>query len=560
MEEFKKLGLSDKVIKALEKKGFQKPTLIQKMTIPLLLKGDKDVVGKAQTGTGKTACFALPIIERISQESRDIQAIILTPTRELALQVSKEIESLQGEKRFRVLAVYGGASIRDQMDELRRGVHIVVGTPGRVMDLMKRKRLNLSNVSYAVLDEADEMLNMGFVEDIETILSQTNKDKKMLLFSATMPRAILKIAKTFMKDYELVEANDKQVTGKLTKQVYFNINSRDRVEGLHRIIDVTKDFHGIIFCKTRLMVDEVTNKLIDANYAAAGLHGDISQAQREKILGLFRKRLVHILVATDVAARGIDVTDLTHVINFSLPQSPESYVHRIGRTGRAGKEGTAITFLIPSEKRKLKFIERLVGQNLIRGELPTIKEVIELKKAGLQEKLNKILTSGDTKKYDDITKKLLEENSPEKAISALLKYIFKSEIEPSKYKKVATVSGGSDRPGFRGRDRPSRGGRDRSSRDRPSRDRPSRDRPRGRSNSDRPSRDKPRRDKPSGDRSSRDRPRGDRPSRDRPRSDKPSGDRPSSAGRSRVFSGRKSSRAKQSSSEGTKVKKPRRDR
>ncbi len=479
MEEFKKLGLSEKVIKALEKKGFEKPTPIQELTIPLLLKGNKDVVGKAQTGTGKTACFALPIIERISK-SKDVQAIILTPTRELALQVSKEIESLQGDKKFSILAVYGGSSIRDQMDKLRKGVQIVVGTPGRVMDLMNRKRLNLYHVAYAVLDEADEMLNMGFVDDIEEILSQTNKDKKMLLFSATMPREILKIAKKFMKDYELIEVENTQITSDLTKQVYYEVTGRDRMEALHRIIDITPDFHGIIFCKTRLMVDEVANKLINSNYDAAALHGDISQAQREKILGLFRKKSVSILVATDVAARGIDVNNLTHVINFSLPQSPEYYVHRIGRTGRAGKKGIAITFLIPSERRKLKFIERVVKQSLIKGTLPPIKEVLEIKKKAIKERLDKILKDDNTKKYEDISKALLAENSPEKVVSALLKYIFKSEVESSKYKELQKVKPDNDRS--RGRERRSSRGR---SRDRPRNKRSSHreqsDRPRGRS-------------------------------------------------------------------------------
>ena len=558
MEEFKKLGLSEKVVKALEKKGFVTPTPIQKLTIPLLLKGDKDVIGKAQTGTGKTACFALPIIERISQESREIQAIILTPTRELAIQVSKEIESLQGDKRFKVLAVYGGASIRDQMDELRRGVHIVVGTPGRVMDLMNRKKLNLSNISYAVLDEADEMLNMGFVDDIETILSETNHNKKMLFFSATMPKEILKIAKTFMKDFEVVEVENKQVISKLTKQIYYDINARDRVEALHRIVDVTKDFHGIVFCKTRRMVDEVTTKLVNANYPAAGLHGDISQAQREKILGLFRKRLVHILVATDVAARGIDVTDLTHVINFSLPQSPESYIHRIGRTGRAGKEGIAITFLIPSEKRKLRFIERIVKQELTRGVLPSIKEVIELRRKGLKDRLNTILKDVDVKKYQDITKALLAEHSSEKVIASLLKFMFKSEIEPSKYKDVQKVSGKSGRSKSRERGRDRSRSRDRKPRgrsfnasrgERSGRDRSSRDR------GERSGRKKPRRDrseKPKGDRSGKEKSVKDKPRRDR-------GEKPRSSGRSRVFSGRKSTRAKRKSSE-SREKKPRHNR
>ena len=442
MEEFKKLGLSDKIVKALATKGFKTPTPIQKLTIPLLLKGEKDVLGKAQTGTGKTACFGLPIIERISNKDHNVQAIILTPTRELALQVSKEIESLQGEKKFSILAVYGGASISDQLKRLNKGVQIVVGTPGRVMDLMNRRKLNLSRIEYAVLDEADEMLNMGFVDDIKKILSNTSQNKKMLFFSATMPKEILKIAKTFMKDYEIVEVAE-EVTPTLTKQIYYDIVAKDRIPALHMIIDTTKGFHGIIFCKTRSMVDEVAKKLSNADYGAAALHGDISQAQREKILGLFKHRTINILVATDVAARGIDVNDLTHVVNFSLPQSPESYVHRIGRTGRVGKEGIALTFVIPSEKGKLKFIERIVNQKLIKGTLPSVREVLEIKHQNVKEKLKKILTDSNTSKYSDTAKAILKENDAEKAVAALLKFIFKKEIDSNKYKDLQVVP---DRP------------------------------------------------------------------------------------------------------------------
>lgn len=475
MNEFKKLGLSDKIVEVLEKKGYEKPTPIQEQTIPLLLKGEKDVIGKAQTGTGKTACFALPIIEKISKDIPVIQAIILTPTRELAIQVTKEMESLQGDKGFKILSVYGGASIREQLDQLNKGVQVVVGTPGRVMDLMDRNKLNLQHISYAVLDEADEMLNMGFVEDIEEILSKTNKEKKMLFFSATMPKEILKIAKTFMRDYEVVEVENKQSTSDLTKQIYYDIKAKDRVEALYRIMDTTPDFHGIVFCKTRLEVDEVANKLINSNYAAAALHGDVSQSQREKILNLFRERKIKVLVATDVAARGIDVNDLTHVINHSLPQSSETYIHRIGRTGRAGKEGLAITFIIPSEKRRLKFIERIVNKSLIKGTLPSIKEVIEIKKKNLKNKITEILKDENTKKYEDIATALLAENSPEKTVSALLKHIFKTEIESNKYQDISRVSDSDSRDsrdsrgrGFRGGSR-GRGSRDRSRGGRPDR-------------------------------------------------------------------------------------------
>jgi ATP-dependent RNA helicase DeaD len=563
MEEFKKLGLSEATIKALEKKGFEKPTPIQRLTIPLLIKGKKDIIGKAQTGTGKTACFALPIIEQVSARDKHVQALILAPTRELALQVSKEIESLQGEKQLRVLAVYGGTSIRNQLDALKRGVQIVVGTPGRIKDLINRKRLHLDNLSFAVLDEADEMLNMGFVDDIKDILSYSNEDKKMLFFSATMPREILKIAKTFMKDFEVVEVEAEQVTAKNTKQLYYNIKARDRLKALHRVIDITPGFHGIVFCKTKRMVDEVASKLAGADYGAAALHGDVSQSQREKILGLFRKRIVKVLVATDVAARGIDVNDLTHVINFSLPQSAESYVHRIGRTGRAGKQGIAITFLIPSEKSKIRHIERIVKQKITREELPSIKEVLEIRKDSLKAKLSEIVLDKRTKRYTELSDELLEMEEPKQVVASLIKFIFKSEMGSNKYSEIDAVSdiqSFSDRGGDRGRGRG--GGRDRGrgrggdrGRDRGrsrGSDRGGRGGDRGRSRDDRPRERRDRGAPRSSSRSSDDRPRerrssfsGSRSSDDRPRErrssfsgsrssdDRPSERKGSSEGRSR---------------------------
>jgi ATP-dependent RNA helicase DeaD len=488
MEEFKKLGLSQNIIKTLEKKGYTTPTPIQAQTIPLLLNSKFDVVGHSQTGTGKTASFALPIIEKLKERASDIGAIILAPTRELAVQVSKEIESLKGEKDLKVLAVYGGSSIRDQISQLRRGVDIVVGTPGRILDLINRQYLELSEVKFAVLDEADEMLNMGFVEDIKTILSKTNDHKKMLLFSATMPRQILQIAKRFMKEYKLIEIEKKDQNNELIEQIYYDISARNRVEGLKRIIDLNPDFHGIIFCNTRNLVDTTAQHLIENNHNAAALHGDISQAQREKILKLFRKKIVNILIATDVAARGIDVEDLTHVINYSLPQSPESYVHRIGRTGRAGKKGIAITFVIPSEKRKLKFIERIAKTQLIRQELPSVDSIIKIKKNKIKEAILTIIEKKKSDKFNTLAKDLLAGQEPQKVVSSILKYLFKNELDPSNYGDLNKVSGRSgSRSG--GRDRPRRDGRSRDGHRSSGRDRPRRDGHRSNDRSDRPRRD-----------------------------------------------------------------------
>lgn len=472
---FRKLGLSDNTIQALEKKGFTEPTTIQSKVIPLLLKGEKDVVGQSQTGTGKTAGFALPILERIKLGTKKVQAIVLTPTRELAIQVAKEIDSLKGKKKVKILSVYGGSSIVAQIQALKKdGIDIVVGTPGRVMDLQNRKVLKLQNVKFAVLDEADEMLNMGFVDDIETILEKTPEDKSMLLFSATMPKQILKIAKNYMRDYEFIEVEKKNVITENVEQIYYDVNAHDRVEAIKRIIDSNLDFHGIIFCNTKASVDNLTYKLTKLNYSSAALHGDITQSQREKILQKFRQGFVKVLIATDVAARGIDVNDLTHVINFSLPQSPESYVHRIGRTGRAGKKGISITLVIPSERRKLSFVERINKCKLVKHKLPTAKQIIENKESQVRDIITRIIDAHKVKstkkktRFHTMAEELIEGNDPVNVVSAVLKYSFERELGTSDYKEISepVVSKSSSRGGSSsGRGRRS-SGRDRSSRGR----------------------------------------------------------------------------------------------
>ncbi len=448
MEEFRKLGLSESTVKALERKGFTKPTSIQARVIPILLEGKKDVVGQSQTGTGKTASFALPILERLTKLNRSVQAIVLTPTRELAIQVAKEIDSLRGDQSVNVLAVYGGSGIDQQIKKLKSGIDIVVGTPGRVMDLQRRNALKLNNIQYAVLDEADEMLNMGFVDDIETILQNTPKEKNMLLFSATMPNAILKIAKKYMKDYEFVESEETQVITETVEQLYYDISAKDRVEGIRRVIDYYSDFHGIIFCNTKSSVDTVTNQLLKMDYSAASLHGDITQSQREKILQQFRDKKIKALIATDVAARGIDVNNLTQVINFSLPQSPESYVHRIGRTGRAGKTGIAITFIMPSERQRLSSVERVNNCKLKKAEVPSAKEIIQHKEFLIKDVIRSIIAAnkGKDSKYDLMADELLNLYDAKDALSAVLKYSFKNELDTSTYKKLSKPQSGEALP------------------------------------------------------------------------------------------------------------------
>lgn len=355
---FEKLGLSESSLDAIRRKGFKKPTDIQREVIPRLLNGDKDLIGQSQTGTGKTAAFALPLIELIDEEIKDVQAIVITPTRELALQVADEIRSLRGKKRVYVLPLYGGQPIGPQIKNLRKGTHIVIGTPGRIIDHIKRGTLSLNGVSYFILDEADRMLDMGFIEDIEKILRYTNEEKRVLMFSATIPREILRLARRYLKEYELIRIQEKSLAPEQVEQCYFEVRPSNKFKLLCRILD-DENFYGIVFCQTKKETRELAAKLKAKGYSAEALNGDIPQKGRERVLNRFRNGKTRVLVATDVAARGIDVKNLTHVINYSLPQNPEAYVHRIGRTGREGKEGKAITFVAPWESPKLRDIERV---------------------------------------------------------------------------------------------------------------------------------------------------------------------------------------------------------
>lgn len=440
MKTFRELGLSEETLKAVHQKGFEEPTPIQEKTIPLLLSGNLDIIGQAQTGTGKTAAFGLPLIERLNENNRTVQALILTPTRELAIQVSEEINSLKGNKALNVIPIYGGQSIELQLKSLKKGVHIVVGTPGRIIDHLDRGSLKIENINFLVLDEADEMIDMGFIEDIETILENTPDEKQMLFFSATMPDAILKIAKTFMKKYEIISEKKADQTTPLTEQIYFEVYEKDKFEALCRIIDVEKEFYGIVFCRTKNDVDVISHKLVDRGYDADLLHGDITQSQREKTLKKFKDQKVNILVATDVAARGIDVNDLTHVINYSLPQDPESYVHRIGRTGRAGKEGTAITFITPAEYSKLAFIKRITKTEIRKEKVPGVAEIINIKKERIKEDIFEIIDSEGFDDYMDIAQELLlYNNDPISSIASLLKYAFQNELSDKNYNTINEI-------------------------------------------------------------------------------------------------------------------------
>ncbi|BBO17659.1 ATP-dependent RNA helicase [Candidatus Brocadia pituitae] len=440
LEKFRTLGLSENTLQALEKKGFEEPTPIQQKTIPILLKGEVDIIGQAQTGTGKTAAFGLPILERIPEKSKTVQTLILVPTRELAIQVSEELNSFKGDKILQIVPIYGGQSMEEQLRRLRKGIDVVVGTPGRILDHLRRKSLRLGNISYLVLDEADEMLNMGFIDDVEEIIKNTNSEKRMLLFSATMPEKIINIAEKYMRNYEMIGVKKEQLTTNLTDQIYFEVASADKFDALCRIIDIEHEFYGLIFCRTKIDVDNLSNKLIERGYDAEALHGDISQNQREIIINKFRKQRINILVATDVAARGIDIQNLTHVINYSLPQDPESYIHRIGRTGRAGKEGTAITFVTHDEYRRLIMIKKIAKTDIRKEKLPRIEDVIHQKKSRIKAEISRIITSEDMNGYVELAQEMLKVNEAAKVLAALLKHAFQDELNESNYNEIRDVS------------------------------------------------------------------------------------------------------------------------
>ncbi len=444
MKSFEALGLSENLLAALEAKGFSEPTPIQARTIPLMLSGDTDVVGQAMTGTGKTAAFGLPIIERIQEGAGYVQALILTPTRELALQVCDEITSLRGKKRIRVLPVYGGQAYGLQLRGLKRGVDIVVGTPGRILDHLNRRTLIIDKISYFVLDEADEMCNMGFIDDVRTIMELAGPDRRTLLFSATMPSEVLAIASRFMKEYELVSVKPEKNKNPLTKQIFYEIADSDRLEALCRIIDSTTDFYGLVFCRTKADTSLVAERLADRGYPAAAIHGDLSQSQREDILGRFRKKRVTILVATDVAARGIDVPDLTHVVNFELPQNAEAYVHRTGRTGRAGKEGVAVTLISQREYRKLMFMTRRAGVTVKKEKLPRVEDVIFSKKTRIAQEITAIVEEGGVETYRSMARELMAERDPEEVLAAMLKFSFGDELDRDSYKEISDFA----KPGY----------------------------------------------------------------------------------------------------------------
>ena len=428
--DFSALGLSEKMLAAVQAKGFETPTSIQRLTIPRLLSGENDIIAQSQTGTGKTAAFGLPILQQIEPSKEGVQSIILVPTRELAVQAAEELLSYNRERRLSITAIYGGAAMSEQLRRLSRGVDIVVGTPGRVLDHIRRGTLKLDKVRFLVLDEADEMLIMG----------HTGEDRRVLLFSATMPERIIRLSEAYMRNTEVLRVESQHLTADLTNQIYFEVREADKFDAMTRIIDIEPDFYGIVFCRTKIGVDEVATRLVAQGYSAEGLHGDVSQAQREKILRKFRDKAVNILVATDVAARGIDVSNLSHVINYSLPQDSESYVHRIGRTGRAGNQGTAITFISGAELRRFNWMMRDIKADIKRETLPSPQDIVAMKRAKIKDDLQEIVANESYGDYADIAAELLESYAPDVALGALLRLAFRSELDQSNYPEIRSFS------------------------------------------------------------------------------------------------------------------------
>jgi len=430
---FESLWLSPEILKSISEKWYKNPSPIQAGVIPLALNTDKDIVGQAQTGSWKTAAFWLPILDRIDKKSNKLQALILTPTRELAIQIAEELKSFSTNTNVNIVLLYWWQNIRSEMSALRTGPQIVVWTPGRVTDHLNKERLILDDIKYFVLDEADEMLNVWFREEIEVILKFSPVNKKVFLFSATMPPFITSIVKNYMRDYETIAIKKEDITNEKIYQVYYEAPRGHKFDVLCRILDITPDFYGIIFCRTKAETDEVASKLSQKWYLAEAIHWDIEQAMREKVLNRFKKRAVSILVATDVAARWIDVNDLSHVVNFELPDNPESYTHRIWRTGRAWKTWVAISLVSSADSRKIFFIERTNKIKIKKENLPNWQEVVNHKKTWLLHDIETII-SWEENDYLDLAGEILAEKDAKVLVSALLKKFYKNEFKAESYR------------------------------------------------------------------------------------------------------------------------------
>jgi len=447
MNKFEQLGLSESLQRAIIDLGFENPTEVQEKAIPLLLEQDTDLVALAQTGTGKTAAFGFPLIQKIDANNRNTQALILSPTRELCLQITNEIKNYSKyEKGINVVAVYGGASITEQARDIKRGAQIIVATPGRMQDMINRGLVNITQIDYCILDEADEMLNMGFYEDIVSILSDTPEEKSTWLFSATMPAEVARIAKKFMSDPLEITVGAKNSGSATVSHEFYLVNARDRYEALKRLADANPDIFSVVFCRTKRDTQQVAEKLIEDGYSAAALHGDLSQAQRDSVMKSFRGRQIQMLVATDVAARGIDVDSITHVVNYQLPDEIETYNHRSGRTGRAGKLGTSIVIVTKSELRKISSIERIIKQKFEEKTIPSGIEICEIQLLHLATKIKDTEVDHEIDNYLPAINNVLEGLTKEELIKKMVSVEFNRFI--NYYKKtrdLSAQSAGNDR-------------------------------------------------------------------------------------------------------------------
>ena len=450
MNTFQELGLSEEILQAIDDMGFETPSAVQAKTIPLLLEKETDVVSLAQTGTGKTAAFGFPMLQKIDAKSKITQGLILSPTRELCLQITQELKNYSKYiKGINVVAIYGGASITDQAKNVKKGAQILVATPGRMQDMIRRRMVDLSRVEYCVLDEADEMLNMGFFEDITAILSNTPDDKSTWLFSATMPKEVATIAKKFMYQPEEITVGTKNAGTKNVKHEYYQVSGRDRYPALKRLADAHPDIFSVVFCRTKRDTQRVAEKLIEDGYNAGALHGDLSQNQRDMVMKSFRNKQIQMLVATDVAARGIDVDNITHVINYQLPDEIETYTHRSGRTGRAGNKGVSMIIVTSSESRKIRTIEKIIQSKIESKKIPTGIEICETQLYHLAKKIHQTQINEEITPYLPKVEEVLNDLSKEELIQRLVSVEFARFHDYYKNAKDLNTSGGDRGEGGR---------------------------------------------------------------------------------------------------------------
>ncbi|WMI64583.1 DEAD/DEAH box helicase [Aestuariibaculum sp. YM273] len=448
MSTFHDLGLNNDLLQAITDLGFEKPSEVQEKAIPLLLESESDLVALAQTGTGKTAAFGFPMLQKIDLNSRTTQGLILSPTRELCLQIANELKAYGKYcKGLNVAAIYGGASITDQAREVKRGAQIVVATPGRMKDMISRNMVDITKIEYSVLDEADEMLNMGFKEDITDILSHTPADKSTWLFSATMPKEVAAIAKNFMHNPQEITVGNKNESSNNVSHEYYLVNARDRYQALKRLADANPDIFSVIFCRTKRDTQKVAEQLIEDGYNAGALHGDLSQNQRDLVMNAFRKNQIQMLVATDVAARGIDVDDVTHVINYQLPDEVETYTHRSGRTGRAGKTGVSMVIVSKSEVRKIKSIERIIKKQFDKKDIPNGMEICEVQLMSLANKIHNTEINHEIDKYLTSINELFEDTTKEELIKKVFSVEFTRFFNYYQKAKDLNISEGSQDSG-----------------------------------------------------------------------------------------------------------------